>query len=288
MRPTGPASTFRRISNQQKGKTPLTLRFCSLSSGSSGNCYLAGSDRTLVLVDAGISARQITERLKALGLKPEDLSGILITHEHSDHIKGIDTLSKKYHLPLYMNSATEEQLRILCKYHSEMDIRLFENSGTFRLGDLDVRAFPVSHDAADTVGFALQKDSAKICTATDTGCVTEEIMEELTEADLMILEANHDEEILKMGRYPWFLKQRILSDFGHLSNEAAGLALAETVEQDPRPRQVLLAHLSKENNFPEMAWQTVVNVLESRRIYLNDDLRIDLLKRDEMSGVYVL
>lgn len=266
----------------------MTLQFCSLSSGSSGNCYLAGSDRTLVLVDAGISARQITERLKRLGLRPEDLSGILITHEHSDHIKGIDTLSKKYHLPLYMNKATEEQLRGLCKNRTYMEIRYFENSETFLLGDLEVRAFPVSHDAADTVGFSLQKGDARICTATDTGCITEEILAELTGADLMVLEANHDEDILKMGRYPWFLKQRILSDHGHLSNEAAGLALARAIEADPRPRQVLLAHLSKENNFPEMAWQTVVNVLESRRIYLNDDLKISLLKRDEMSGVYVL
>ena len=102
----------------------------------------------------------------------------------------------------------------------------------------------------DTVGFSLQKGDARICTATDTGCVTEEILSELTGADLMVLEANHDEDILKMGRYPWFLKQRILSDQGHLSNEAAGLALARAVEADPRPRQVLLAHLSKENNFP--------------------------------------
>ena len=266
----------------------MALQFCSLSSGSSGNSYLVGSDRTLVLVDAGISARQIQERLKTLGLKPEDLSGILITHEHSDHIKGIDTLSKKYHLPLYMNPDTREQVLTLCKNRDQMEIRVFDDREPFLLNDLEVHPFPVSHDAADTVGYSLRKSDSKVCIATDTGTVTPQILTELTDADLVILEANHDEDILKMGRYPWFLKQRILGDQGHLSNEAAGHALAQVIREDPRPRQVLLAHLSKENNFPEMAWQTVVNVLESHRIYLSEHLRIDMLKRDEMSGVYVL
>lgn len=266
----------------------MALQFCSLSSGSSGNSYLIGSDRTLVLVDAGISARQIQERMKTLGLNPEDLSGILITHEHSDHIKGIDTLSKKYHLPLYMNAGTREQVLKLCKNRDQMEIRVFDNQDPFLLNDLEVHPFPVSHDAADTVGYSLKKGESKVCIATDTGTVTPEILTELTDSDLVVLEANHDVDILKMGRYPWFLKQRILGDQGHLSNEAAGHALASVIREDPRPRQVLLAHLSKENNFPEMAWQTVVNVLESHRIYLDERLRIDMLKRDEMSGVYVL
>ena len=266
----------------------MAFQFCSLSSGSSGNCYLAGTDRTLVLIDAGISAKQIADRLKTLGLSPSDLSGVLITHEHSDHIKGIDTLSNKYGLPMYMNAATEEQVRKLCKNGDRMEIRTFRNEDPFLLEDLEVLAFPVSHDAADTVGFSLKKGNAKLCTATDTGCVTEKILSELTDADLVVMEANHDEEILKMGRYPWFLKQRILSDCGHLSNESAGRALARIIREDPRPRQILLAHLSKENNFPEMAWQTVVNVLESEDIFLGEDLRIDMLMRDEMSGVYAL
>lgn len=266
----------------------MAFSFCSLSSGSSGNCYLAGTEHTRVLVDAGISARQIAERLKRLALVPGDLSGILITHEHSDHIKGIETLCRNHGVPLYMNEATEQQVRSLCRREKEMEIRNFENGIPFSLGDLKIRAFPVSHDAADTVGFSLTADAGKICTATDTGCITEEILSELSDADLIILEANHDEEVLKMGRYPWFLKQRILSDRGHLSNEAAGRALAEVISRDPRPRRVLLAHLSRENNFPEMAWQTVINVLETYKIYPGEDLRIDLLKRDEMSGVYVL
>lgn len=266
----------------------MAFKFCSLSSGSSGNCYLAGSDTTYVLIDAGITAKKITDSLSELNLTPLDLSGILISHEHSDHIKGIDILSKKYSLPVYANKKTAVELRSLCKYWDYVNINIFENNADFLIGDLVVKPFPVSHDAADTVGFSIKHEDSKICTATDTGCVTPEIINEIADADLVILEANHDEEILKMGRYPWFLKQRILSDCGHLSNEAAGEVIVQSIKTNPKAKRFLLAHLSRENNFPEMAYQTILNVLEKNGIFICDKLKIDLLKRDEMSGVYLL
>lgn len=266
----------------------MALKFCSLSSGSSGNCYLAGSDSTYILLDAGISAKKITENLSSLNLAPEDISGIFLTHEHSDHIKGVDVLCRKYGIPVFANEKTYLELKDLCKYWEKMDFRLFLNNKEFSVGDLQIKAFPVHHDAVDTVGFSVSHQNSKICTATDTGCVTHEIIQELASADLVILEANHDEDILKMGRYPWFLKQRILSSCGHLSNEAAGKVIAEIMKQSPKQKRFLLAHLSKENNFPEMAYQTVLNILESYDIFPCDKLQIDLLARDEMSGVYLL
>lgn len=266
----------------------MALKFCSLSSGSSGNCYLLGSDSTYILIDAGISAKKITESLSFLNLAPEDLSGILLTHEHSDHIKGIDVLCKKYDIPVYANEKTLKEVKSLCKNWELFRSSLFSNNKAFYIGDLQVKAFPVHHDAADTVGFTVSHQGSKICTATDTGCITDDIVEELACADLIILEANHDEDILKMGRYPWFLKQRILSSCGHLSNAAAGETILRILKQDSKQRQFLLAHLSKENNFPEMAYQTILNILEAHDIFPGADLKIDLLVRDEMSGVYIL
>ena len=266
----------------------MALKFCSLSSGSSGNCYLTGSDSTYILIDAGISAKKITDSLSSLNLAPEDISGILLTHEHSDHIKGVDVLCKKYGLPVYANEKTYFELKDLCKYWEQIDFNLFMNDHPFSVGDLQIKAFPVFHDAADTVGFSVMHGDSKICTATDTGCITDEIINELAPADLIVLEANHDEDILKMGRYPWFLKQRILGSCGHLSNEAAGEVIAKILKQNSKQKRFLLAHLSKENNFPEMAYQTILNILETYDIFPCEKLQIDLLARDEMSGVYLL
>ncbi|MDO4481588.1 MAG: MBL fold metallo-hydrolase [Bacillota bacterium] len=266
----------------------MALKFCSLSSGSSGNCYLVGSDSTYILIDAGISAKKITDGLAELNLLPEDISGILITHEHSDHIKGIDVLSKKYSLPVFANEKTAAEMKSLCKQWDSMNINIFTSGRPFHIGDLKIKAFPVSHDAADTVGFSVINGKSKLCTATDTGCITDEILEEMYPADLIILEANHDEDILKMGRYPWFLKQRILSDCGHLSNSAAGEVIAKIIKTGSGPKRFLLAHLSRENNFPEMACQTILNILESYDIFPGDRFEMDLLRRDEISGVYLL
>ena len=266
----------------------MSLKFCSLSSGSSGNCYLIGSDDTFLLVDAGITCKRITDGLSDLNLTPEMISGVLITHEHVDHIKGAEVLSRKYDIPLFTNEKTGAEVLRLMKKTEGVSLRYFENSRPFTLGNIDIMPFPVCHDAVDAVGFSLYCGNSQISTATDTGCITPEMMTEIAGADLLVLEANHDEDMLKMGKYPWFLKQRILSAHGHLSNEAAGQAIAQLSEYNPKQRQILLAHLSRENNFPEMAFETVKNVLEENDMPLGKWLKLNLLRRDELSPVYVL
>ena len=266
----------------------MNLEICSLASGSSGNCYLIRSENTAVLVDAGISCRQICLGLKDLGLGPADLAGVLITHEHSDHVKGLKVLAERHGVPVFINEAT---LRATDADPAKIRLRLFRSGDSFRAGDLDVKSYPVSHDAADPVAFSFEKDGAKISIVTDTGVVTGHAKEAMRGADVLVLESNHDESVLLMGRYPWFLKQRILSDIGHLSNEAAAEALSEVLLEEQTAgsagaRTVLLAHLSAENNFPEMALMTMQNILEANGFSVNRDIWIETLPRQGRSPIY--
>ena len=265
---------------------PLIFQFCSLASGSSGNSYLVGAGRTLLLIDAGISCKKITEKLQTLGLDPRQLSAVLITHEHVDHIKGAELLSRKFQVPLYTNEKTGKEMLQLMKRPQEIQLQCFQTGKAFTLGGVEVTPFPVSHDAVEPVGFSLRAYGRQISTATDTGCITQAMLDEITDADLLLLEANHDENILKMGKYPWFLKQRILSRQGHLSNEAAGEAIVHIASRLSKPRQILLGHLSKENNFPEMAFETVKNVMEEHRLFPGSQLQLHLLQRDQFSPVF--
>ncbi len=262
----------------------MDLSICSLASGSSGNCYAVASDSGLLLVDAGISARRITEGLKRNGFCTQ-VDGLLVTHEHSDHIKGIAVLAKK-NVPVYAN---EKTLKALWACGVETgEVRVFETGSTFTAGGITVETFPVSHDCADPVGFAFCSGAKRAAIITDTGVVTDEIFRQMVLADILVLESNHDESVLRVGRYPWFLKQRILGERGHLSNDAAACALAEAVlESEPchRNKQVLLAHLSKENNFPEMAAATMENVLRAHGISPRD-VSVDILPRSEPGPVY--
>lgn len=228
----------------------MSLKFCSLSSGSSGNCYLVGSDQTFLLIDAGISCKKIVDSLTYLNIVPEMLSGVLITHEHIDHIKGAELLSRKYGIPLFTNEKTGEEFLKLVKKTDQLSLNFFQNLRPFFLGDIEVLPYPVCHDAIDAVGFSLYCEKTQISIATDTGCITKHMIKELSTADLLVLEANHDVDMLKMGKYPWFLKQRILGQQGHLSNEDAGLAIARLFAYQPKQRQILLAHLSREKQFP--------------------------------------
>lgn len=266
----------------------MNLEICSLANGSSGNCYLVRSECTAVLVDAGISCRQISLKLKELGLGAEELSGVLITHEHSDHIKGLKMLAEKQGVPVFINEAT---LRETGLDPEKIRAELFCTGESFSVGDLTVKSFPVSHDAAEPVGFSFEREGARISIITDTGTVTQPIMEAMRSADVLVLESNHDESVLRMGRYPWFLKQRILSDKGHLSNEAAANALSEVLLEEQElgrvsQRTVLLAHLSEENNFPEMALMTMQNILEANGFSVNRDIWIETLPRHGRSPIF--
>ncbi len=262
----------------------MTLRFCSFSSGSSGNCYLVKTNDTAILVDAGISGKKIWNGLEKTETPIENLGGILITHEHSDHTKSVRVLAKKdKRLKFYSNEKTWNELKE--KAPPEQS-RLFNTGDSFFIGDIHVKTFSVSHDAADPVGFSFSHGDRQLCIVTDTGCICEDLLNEMRFADLLILEANHDVDMLKIGRYPWFLKQRVLGEQGHLSNETAAKTLLRLLKEEDRKRQVLLAHLSHENNFPQMAYQTVKNILEEEDYYIGKDIGLNLLLRDQLSLIY--
>lgn len=260
----------------------MGLKFCSFASGSSGNCYLIKSDKTAILVDAGISAKKILNGLSETGTGKVD--AILITHEHSDHVRSLATLTKKItEMKAFANHGTWAAI------NQNIDVEkknILFNGEAFHIGDIRVNSFCVCHDAADPVGYSFFKDDKQISIVTDTGCIDEELYDEIKGADILVLEANHDVDMLKIGNYPWFLKQRILGDSGHLSNETAAKILVKLLSEKEKKRKIFLAHLSRENNFPEMAYQTVKNILEEGNYYIGKHLELATIIRDEVSLVY--
>ena len=272
----------------------MKLGFCSLASGSSGNCYLIKSDNTNLLLDAGISCKAIQTGLTSLGISLKDIDAIFVTHDHIDHIKGIRTLMKKTSCPLY---ASEGTLEALVEKISPLPYeRLVEvvTDEEVAVGDITATPFDLSHDTADPKTFAFASDGAKICVVTDTGYISDEIFDNIKDADILALESNHERNILLYGSYPYSLKLRILSDVGHLSNEACAHALTEILRyrrlrgnltggEDKKPLKVFLAHLSKENNTPEQALITVKNALEEEGFIVGRDLELRVLDRDKRS-----
>ena len=230
-----------------------------LASGSKGNCTFIEMEGSCVLIDAGISARRIKQELGRIGHSIEDLDGIFITHEHSDHIKGLAAVTKKYGIPVYSRPETFKAMSCYNELPTEC-INIIYNQ--VRIGKLTVRAFPVSHDAADPVGYSIM-GSIKCVVATDIGFVDDNLRKELEAARVMVLEANHDVEMLKNGEYPWPLKRRILSNRGHLSNIDTAWTL---VHLKQRPQKVFLAHLSQSNNLPDLAVRTVRQLLEQQGV----------------------
>lgn len=259
----------------------MAFSFRSFSSGSSGNSYLVKTDTTALLVDAGISAKKIMEGLAQANIGQELLKGLLLTHEHGDHIKSAHTLLKKIpDLKAFANEKTLNQVNAIVNDHQKA---LFSTGDRFQIGDIEVKTFQVSHDAADPVGFSFFAEGKQISIVTDTGCVNERLFEEIMESDLLVLEANHDVEMLKYCRYPWSVKQRILGEQGHLSNEAAGKLLVKLLKECQKQKNVILAHLSRENNFPEMALQTVKNILEDADYHIGKRISLNAVVRDQIS-----
>lgn len=235
------------------------LRVAVLASGSKGNAAYIELDGTRLLIDAGISARRITRSLADLGVDAASLDGVFITHEHSDHIKGLPTLLKQYHLPLFAPSATLRAIRESLAVPEDTFTPL---TGNVMLGAVSVKSFSTLHDAVSPVGYTVC-GSEKCALATDLGFLTNDVMTAIEGADTLILEANHDRELLQRGSYPWHLKQRILSNRGHLSNSAAAWAL---VRLKKRPRAIFLAHMSQENNRPELVEETVRTILAQQNV----------------------
>ena len=262
------------------------MRLCSIASGSSGNSIYVGDDHTHLLVDAGISKKRIDEGLHTLGIKGEELSGILVTHEHSDHIQGLGVFSRKYGIPIY---ATKGTLAGIMEYKSlgkmpEGLLHEVEMDKKFVLGDMEILPFAISHDAKEPSGYRIEHGEKSVAVATDLGIYDEYTVEHLKNLDAVLLEANHDIHMLEVGPYPYQLKRRVMGDKGHLSNELSGRLLCDILHDNLKC--VLLGHLSKENNYAELAYETVkLEVTIGNNSYNGDDIPLMVAKRDRVSEI---
>ncbi len=236
------------------------LHICSLRSSSKGNSTLVFSNTTKILADCGISCRMTVSALSDIGIAPEEIDAIFVTHEHSDHIKGINLFSKKFNVPVYANSATWSYMRSSLPDVSEENVKIIEDDCVM-IGNINVCAFPIPHDAANPVGYTFVSGSEKVSVATDIGTVNDHIFSALQGSDKVLLEANHDLNLLSMGKYPEPLKRRIRGDKGHLCNEKAGEMALSLLKCGTK--KFLLGHLSQENNHPDLAYVTVRQILSS-------------------------
>jgi phosphoribosyl 1,2-cyclic phosphodiesterase len=259
------------------------MKFCSLYSGSSGNCLFLSDGKTKILVDSGLSGKRIIEALVSIGENPSELSAVLVSHEHSDHIRGAGIISRKFDIPIYANEKTWKAMEEEIGPVNIKNKVYFENCKEFEIGNIYVKAFPIPHDASDPVGYNFFLDNKKITTATDIGHMTNKLLSYLLGSDLLLLESNHDVEMLKVGPYPWPLKKRILGDRGHLSNEMAGKVVTYLAKNGTK--KFLLGHLSRENNFPELAYQTVCNALSENNICVGKDIMLAVALRDRVGAV---
>ena len=254
------------------------LSLTTLASGSSGNSMLVSDGKTHILIDAGISARRITKSLRELGADPAELAGILITHEHSDHICGLTTLTKQFGMPVYASKGTGRQLCYRIAFLEDR-LRVFEAGAAFEIGGLMVESFPTLHDTAESVGYTVSAGGRKAAVVTDLGRVTEAVARGIQGANLLVAETNYDPEWLQSGPYPYYLKERIQGDRGHLSNQAGADLACTAVENGAST--VILAHLSKENNTPARAYDTVLSAMELRGIRPKTDVRLEVAPRSE-------
>ena len=255
------------------------FKYCSLYSGSSGNCFLIQSDNTKILIDAGVSCKKIVSALIDLNIDINDIDAILITHEHTDHTKGLTTISNKYNIPIYINKKTWLALNSVSDKINKDSIIFFDISNKFQIGNLDVFPFPISHDAANPCGFNIYYNNKKISVATDIGYISKQLLESLKHSNSILLESNYDPSILKYSSYPYLLKKRISGNTGHLSNEIAGKTLASLY--DFGLKNAILIHLSKENNFPELAYQTIMNEISNCK-----NFSFDIAPRNATSKIF--
>jgi phosphoribosyl 1,2-cyclic phosphodiesterase len=244
-----------------------------LASGSRGNTAIVESSSARILVDAGISCRETFKRMKSLGRDPHSISAVLITHEHSDHVYGLATLAKKLNVPVFMTGATHQAwARSLRDDSGQMPeiakLEIFCAGRSFQIADITVTPFTIPHDAADPVGFTFRVEGSKIAIATDLGYIPASVRDHLRGCDVLVMESNHDLEMLRAGSYPWSVKQRVMSRVGHLSNESLAEFFAQ--DYDGGASYILLAHLSEQNNHPEIARQAAEKALGPQRTLLNN------------------
>ncbi|KGX84835.1 MBL fold metallo-hydrolase [Pontibacillus litoralis] len=250
----------------------MSMHFSVLASGSTGNCFYIGTDNQKWLVDAGLSAKQIERLLDEVHIDPNELDGIFVTHEHSDHIKGLGIMARRYQLPIYGNAKTWKAMEDkIGKVTLDQKFE-FPMASVKTFGDLEVESFGVSHDAAEPMFYVFRNGGSKVALVTDLGYVSERIKKTVEHADAYIFEANHDVEMLRMGRYPWNTKRRILGDEGHVSNEDCALALTDIIGNNTQ--RIYLAHLSQDNNMKDLARMSVTNILKERGIPVGDSINL--------------
>lgn len=265
------------------------MRLCSIASGSSGNCIYVGSDATNLLIDTGISGKKVEFGLNSLDLTTKDLNGIFVTHEHSDHIKGLGVIARKCGVPIYATSGTIRAMKESGSLGKlpEGIFHEIQGDSDYQVGDLTIHPFHISHDAAEPVGYRIHQGEHSVGIATDMGVYDEYIVDNLKGLDALLLEANHDVNMLQVGSYPYYLKRRIMGERGHLSNETAGKLLCRLLHDGMK--DILLGHLSKENNYEALAYETVCSeVTMGDNPYKAKDFRIAVAHRDSASKVVEL
>ncbi len=268
------------------------IKFCSLYSGSSGNCYYINIDGNRILLDVGKSLKKIREALEGLDENIENIDAILITHEHSDHIQGLKMLCKKHDINIYMTDKTKSEIQCLVDTINEENIVTFKAGDKFDIGCANIKSVKISHDAIDPVMYTFKdKNDNKISIFTDVGEITDTILENIKGSKLAVIEANYEENLLRLSRYPSYLKKRIMGKYGHLSNEEAGFLAKELVKNGTK--KILLGHLSKENNTDIIAYQTIQNELNFLKEELGEEIDFDLIEvqvlgREEIGQLHII
>lgn len=253
------------------------LNFCSLYSGSSGNSLFVQTENTRILIDAGVSSKKIEEGLKSIDVEPSSIDAILVTHEHSDHIQGLGTFSKKFDTPIYANQETIDNMQNQILKISEKNIKKFKVADKFSIGDIDIKSFSIPHDAANPCGFNIFKENKKLSIATDIGHMDNKLIKNLEDSLFILLESNYDSEIIKYSRYSYSLKSRITGPLGHLSNDSAGKTISYLLKSGLK--SAILGHLSKENNFPELAYKTVADQVMEQNNF-NNSISLSVANRN--------
>lgn len=263
------------------------LRFRSLASGSSGNCYFIGTASYGILIDAGVGVRSTRKFLKGMGLDFHHIQGVFITHDHIDHIKAVGTIGEKHHVPIYATKAVHEGInKSYCVTQKLSSSQHFiDINQKIKVGEFVIQAFPVLHDASDSVGYSVEYRGKTFTFATDLGYISDVVAEHLVKSDYLVLEANYDEDMLANGPYPSHLQQRIKSRTGHLCNVQTAEFLANYYTD--RWKYVFLCHLSKANNLPELAYTTIAEQLKSQMIDFENTMEIIPLERMSPSALYI-
>lgn len=287
MRALTGAARFAIIVAHILGERRIALRISILASGSSGNATLLETERTRLLIDAGLGKKETLKRLAALGVPADRLDGVLISHEHADHCNGMAQLSRHWRAPVFITEQTLEAIRRCLPERKSKRLDRIEPIAAgrrYQIGDIEVNVFAIPHDAAEPVGFSFRTNGSKFALVTDLGYLPELVKHHLRDCDCLMLESNHDVDMLKVGPYPWYLKQRVMSRTGHLSNHAVSEFLADGDGFDGRARYLVLAHLSEQNNNPAVARISAEEALMRRPLYSRFTGELMLASQDVPMG----